>query len=225
MSSHPSLTPDACAAGADAAARNSGRLALAAGRLHRDRFFGPAASLYVTSLEEAVKGLALVLASATAENGEVREQVRQPLMSLVAGRDSHRRRHAVASLATLKEWADPLEDALPKGALTVAVGIALLLLLLGLARDEEFVQELTVAGVVGALSVEPDSAEGWFRRAWDVRQAGLYVDQDGAGWRTPDVVQKSDAEEARQQVLPLVRGIRLAINQAVGESEGQSSNG
>lgn len=219
----PPLTPEVCADGAAAAARNSQQLVLAAGRLHRASFFAPATSLYVTALEEAVKALALSLAADTAENGAVREEVMLPLVALVRGPNSHKRRHAVASLAMLKEWVDSLKGAPPETKDTppekeLSLGLILLLLLLGLTLTRDFMQELTVAGVASVLSMEPEHAEGWFRRAWEVRQAGLYVDQEGVTWRTPEAVGDGEAEEARRNVLPLVRTIRVALRESRGET-------
>ena len=202
------LTPAACQEGSVAAVANARRLSLAASCLRRAGHHGPAVALYVASLEEAVKGLALFFAGETSENGEVRPDLEEALRGLLRGPNSHVRRHAVASLGKVLQTCAtlPRDSQTPRMAQFV-LGLGLVFLIL--TGDKEVLEEFALTAVTAGLTAGPEARQGWFERAWDLRNAGLYVDWSRGAWRSPAQIGAEDASEARQEVIGIVRTMLL----------------
>jgi AbiV family abortive infection protein len=84
-------TPESCLSGARAAAANSQRLLLSAGVLQRRHRHGPAAALYATALEEAIKAISLLLLA----RRDAASADRHLLEKLAASLERHDERYAL----------------------------------------------------------------------------------------------------------------------------------
>ena len=207
----------ACTAGAVLASRHAQDLCDAADRVAAGGHRGAAVALLVTALEEAVKAWALMAAASSATGDRIDPQVEQPLDALLRGPHAHRRRHAVASMA---DWLPSSADAF--GNFAAALG--LLALVVGLLTPRDQRAALLASLMATLLEVPVESTQGWFRKAWDLRQAGLYVDWDGATWRSPREVTSDDLDEARRTIRPIVASVaRVARRSCAGRRQPPST--
>ena len=212
MSAESELTPAACLEGSVAAARNARRLVLAASSLRRSGHRGPAVALYVTSVEEAIKSLALYLGSEITENGRVRPEFAQTLNGLLRGPNSHIRRHAVASLGELLQSLSsvPSDSQPARGAWVVFL---LGLVFLVLSGDRKVLDDFLAAAATAGLNVGPEMRTGWFQKASDERQRGLYVDWHRGAWRSPEQITQADVLNARRAVDGIVRMVLWIVRE------------
>jgi hypothetical protein len=92
---------------------------------------------------------------------------------------------------------------------TATLGAVLLMSLVYLSIGEAGRAEINTSIAAAVLNVGSPDLQGWFERAHDLREQGLYVDREDTRWRSPDCLGESDYADARAATMPLIRAAEL----------------
>jgi hypothetical protein len=200
--------------GSRRAAANARQLCRAARYLERVGLCGPAATLLATAMEESAK--AGVLVWLTEDDAGV---AHARLVEKVF-RD-HKTKYRLAAWAidsgSMVRERSPVHERTDDSGLGLIGLIAILLLGIVLLRREPQlggqppappdVDRDAEAWLDDLLTSEPDVPHPWVDKAFALRNAGLYVAYEAGGWHSPADLTAVDVREAREAVLPVVRGV------------------
>ncbi len=206
--------PDEYLEGSRRAAANARQLCRAARYLERAGLFGPAATLLATALEESAKAGVLVLLTeddAGVAHAKLVEKVFR----------DHRTKYRLAAWAidsgSMARERGPVQAPTDDRGLGLISLLAIILLGFVLLRRESQMDNEPSAPPesdpdIGAwlddlLTSEPDVPHPWVDKAFALRNAGLYVAYEAGGWHSPADLTGIDVREARETVLPVVRGV------------------